>query len=113
MTETRTTTTIAEIKASGVPVINEDDAKANVFFNQYRGYLLRGLSGTICLIWQTSIDEALNEACDLGYLGQFALDAETAEQWDRDGWKYAQLGNFGEPADLTYLNYEVFEVVKP
>jgi len=59
--------------------------------------------GALCAVWSDNLQDALDEATDLGWLDSFLIDeADQASATEDEREEWAHLGNAGEPADLDH-----------
>lgn len=88
-------------------VVNPDSFIPNGEFNPHkvRPFLIHNEFGTLAIVYADNEQDALDEAADADKLDSVQVDEEEYFKADEEGHsdEYANLGNAGQPFDLTYI----------
>jgi hypothetical protein len=90
-------------------VVNPDDYIPNGEFNPYKihPFLIHNEFGPLCVVYASNLQDALDEAVDGDKLDSCLVSPEDYKEAEAEGHsdEYANLGNAGEPFDLTYIGF--------
>jgi len=88
-------------------VVNPDDYIPTGEFNPHnvRPWLIHNEYGTLAIVYASHEQDALDEAVDGDKMDSCMVSPEDYAEAEREGHadEYANLGNAGEPFDLTYI----------
>jgi hypothetical protein len=102
-----------QIKFSDADVVNaEEFIPAGAYNpNNIRPFLLHDHGFLICIIFASSLQDALDAAVDAGKLDSFLVDENDLADYGPDEEGIARLGNASEPFDFQAL--DVVELPNP
>jgi hypothetical protein len=100
-------TRVGELQFNKSDVVNPDEYFANGDFNPHhvRPFLIHNEFGVLCVVYAQSEQDALDEAVDANRLDSCLVSAADYQEAEQEGHadEFANLGNAGEPFDLTYI----------
>jgi hypothetical protein len=90
-------------------VVNPDDYIPTGEFNPHNvhPFLIHNEFGTLAIVYASGLQDALDEIVDANKLDSCLVSNEDYLEAEREGYadEFANLGNAGEPFDLTYIGF--------